>query len=410
MDHKVLVRPFLLGCQSPAFLVTDLDLRSFSLVGDRVTDGFRCFRVALCRMLPIYAFIIGIIDNRSALCIHADIAVSVTARVAFRDLPVGLLDLVLGTDDQVTHLDSVAGRNLGNRTVYRCRKCPRALVIFTQGLKFVKCSDTERYKFFVYFIPFTILGIRSRSFDIVSVHICREEIFLIRELIAQIESERKLSFELCSLRIGKEMSFRIVKHLLKRHCTHDIRGYLVGILYSRASLGCIVSDAKIGPRRPFICCSLCRQDLFSAIRIQLPPVFIIIGFSEDLIPALNAVYVDMLVYRSVYAAFNEFVAESILREIDHCCFTGSEQEYMVVCYSSNLHGTPVWNQFFGPLINCIYLSGQIGVRRQLFQKDRFFITGYYTIAIRIERVCTVLILLVFNSLIPDLIRILYQFV
>ena len=360
-------------------------------------------------MLPIYTFTIGIVDViRVRIC--ADIAVTVTARVAFRDLPVGLLDLVLGADDQVAHFNGVAGRNLGDRAVDRRRKCSCALVIFTKVLKRVKRSDAERYKFLVCFIPFAILRIRSRSFDIVSVHICRFKTILFRELIAQIQPVIKRSFERCRILVGKEMSFPIIKHLLDRQRAHDIRRYLVRVLYSRASLCCIVSDAKIRPRRPVICRSMVRQDFLSAIRIDHPSISIIVRLSEDLIPALCAVYVDMVVYRSVHTAFDEFVPVSILGEVDHRRLAGFEQEYILVCDSSYLHRSFERNQFFGPLIYRIYLSGQIRVLRRLFQKDRIVILLYDAVAILAKRVCAVLILFVFNGLIPDLIRVLDQLV
>ena len=409
MDHEILVRPFFLGRQAPAFLVADLDLGRFGLAGYCVTDRFRCMRVALfrIRMLPIYTFTIGIVDViRVRVC--ADIAVTVTARVAFRDLPVGLLDLVPGADDQVAHLDSVTGRNLGDRAVDRRRKCSCPLVIFTKVLKLIKCTDAERYKFLVCFIPFAILGIRSRTFDIVSIHVCRVEVLLLRELIAQIQSEIKLGFELCRILIGKEISFRIVKHLLDRQCAHDLRRHLVRVLYSRAPLRCIVSDAEIRPRRPVICRSFCGQDLLSALRI--PSISIIVRLSEDLIPALIAVYVDMVIYRSVHTAFDEFVPVCILGEVDHCRIACFEKEYILICDPSYLHGFLERDQFFGPLIYRIYLSGQIRVLRRLFQKDRIVILLYDAVAILAKRVCAVLILFVFNGLIPDLIRVLDQLV
>ena len=130
--------------------------------------------------------------------------------------------------------------------------------------------------------------------------------------------------------------------------------------------------------------------------------------SENLI--LLAVYVDMLIYRSIHTAFNEFISVSILGKVNHCRFTCSEQEYMVVCYSSYCHGLLIGNQFLCYLIYCIYLSCQISVCRRLFQKFSRIISVYYTITFFVERVCAVLILLIFNCLIPDLIRILNQFI
>ena len=94
-----------------------------------------------------------------------------------------------------------------------------------------------------------------------------------------------------------------------------------------------------------------------------PTISVIVWFSKNLI--LIAVDEDMLIYRSIHSAFDDFVAVSIFGEVDHCCLTCFEQEYIVVCYTSYCHGLLIRNQLFCSLIHCIYLSGQICIRSRL---------------------------------------------